>query len=175
MNIAACKVCRVDNSHLKFNTLFTNQIYPISVYMGEQMHYYPRSYLLFDHIEHGMIITDPMLGGNSVCYQAGTWNIKGDTVVANFDQLLYTPSNIQRICVEDSICYELFGLDSIHPSRVFLIEGEKLVDITYLDVPEYRPDEYKLIHGVPLNRTSNAVRATLEDREQNFDIRYRRR
>ena len=135
----------------------------------------PRRYLIFDHIQHGAVLTHTWRGVDWVYYNVGVWKIIGDTVVIKLELGF-------MIDPDKGIKYDLppwvpsFSDDSVRNDLRFKIEGDSLIDITvgYFFSPD-KPTftKYKLIHGVPLTNTSKNYYALQEGMESETDsLRY---
>lgn len=124
----------------------------------------PRKYLIFDHIQHGAILTHPWRGIDWVYYTAGAWKIIGDTVVIK-PELGFMIDTDKGVESDLPPWIPSFSDDSVRNDLRFKIEGDSLIDVTvgyFLSPDKPTFTKYKLIHGVPLTNSSKNCYALQE-------------
>lgn len=127
--------------------------FPMSIYVSDSLPHMPRIYVIFDHIEHGFVMTQPWMGGLNVDYVAGKWYQNSDTIIARPD--IEFGLNREHGSFIDTIAFETHDGEAILDLEFkFLTKGDTIFDITdkYIFSPIHESKDptffpFRLVHG----------------------------
>lgn len=138
--------------------------FPMSIYVADSLPYMPRGYVIFDHIEHGFVMSQPWMGGLNVDYVAGKWFRNGDTIIARPD--IEFGLNREHGSFIDTIAFETRDGEAILDLEYkFLTKGDTIFDITdkYIFSPFHESKDptffpFRLVHGETVGHDFRIIR-----------------